>query len=149
VKLFVERWYPTGVAGGVTVAWTYCCPAAPDNMHDIFATSVGLAAIVVGFLATAMSIVLAAPDSKIMQELRSSGYIGELIWYLREPFLVGLALAAVALAGYFISADVAKKPAFVGALVFLSTLLIAGLFRIAMVFMHFLKAGVQKASRTK
>ena len=145
MKLFVERWYPTGLAVGVTFAWRRWCPTTPDNMHDIFATSVGLAAIVVGFLATAMSIVLAAPDSKIMQELRASGYIGELIWYLREPFLVGLALTFVALSGYFISADAGKQAGFVGTIVFLSSQMIAGLFRIAMVFMHFLRAGVEKA----
>jgi hypothetical protein len=140
MHLYVERTYPVAVAALTTAAWASLCKVPTESLHDLFATSVSLAAIVVGFLATAMSIVLAAPDSRVMKQLRESGYVHDLVWYLREPFVIGLVLAALSLSGYLISPTAAKANLFVGALVFFSTLMLAGLFRISMVFMHYLKA---------
>ena len=138
-SLKVERWYPFFLGAVVTGAWAHWCAPPKEGIHDLFATAVSFAAIVVGFLATAMSIVLAAPDSPIMRQLRSSGYIVELVRYLREPFMVGLAVGSLCLAGYYTSDAVSRSQWFLGSLVFLLTMLMAGLLRIAMVFMSFLK----------
>ena len=147
--LKVERWYPFGIGAIATILWAHWCllPPAADNIHDLFATEVSFAAIVVGFLATAMSIVLAAPDSAVMRQLRASNYIDDLVRYLKEPFIVGLAVAAVCLVGYF-EARVSRAPVFLGTLVFLTAMLVAGLCRIALVFMRFLKATAAQSTAT-
>ena len=138
-SLRVERWYLFFLGAAVTGAWAHWCAPPKDGLHDLFATAVSFAAIVVGFLAIAMSIVLAAPDSPIMRGLRGSGYIDDLVRYLREPFMIGLAVGALCLAGYY-ATEASKSQWFLGALVYLLSMLLAGLFRIAMVFMNFLKS---------
>lgn len=139
MKLWIERCYPIGLSIGAALAWLTWCRGPINGPHDLLATAVTLSSIVVGFLATAMSIVLAAPDSSLMKDLRSSGYVHDLVHYLREPFIVGLALAAFSLSGYVVSEDAAKGDLYVGVIIWLAAWMLGGLLRIAIVLMHFLK----------
>lgn len=139
MRLWIERWYPLGLSLLTVSAWSRWCSGPISGPHDLLSTAITLSSIVVGFLATAMSIVLAAPDSSLMRDLRNSGYIVELIRYLRQPFIVGLALAAFALSGYVVQEDVAKGDLYVGVVIWLAAWMLGGLLRIAIVLMHFLK----------
>lgn len=135
--LWVERWYPAAIAGVATALWLPL-GCVINQPHDVFNAAITLASIVVGFLATAMSIVLAS-DSKVMQDLRTSGYIADLVRYLREPFGTGLVLAGVALLGYFMPDDASKHRALAGTLLFLSVALCLGLLRIGNIMLKFLR----------
>jgi hypothetical protein len=129
--------------------WKSLAPVPLDSPRDLLGTLVSLASIVVGFLATAMSIIVAAPDSALIRDLRSSGYINDLIWYLKEPFLAGIALAAIGIAGYFLTPALLKSPIFLGGVVFLTSWLLAALCRVALVFMNFLRASAHASKENQ
>lgn len=138
--IWIERGYPFLVGLGCALLWYKLCGGAADSQRDLLGTLVSLSSIVVGFLATAMSIVVSAPDSSLIRELRTSGYSNDLIWYLKEPFSVGIVLVAVSILGYFLSTQELKSAVYVGALVGLTAWLLASLTRIGFVFMAFMRA---------
>lgn len=146
MRLWAERCYPAvfGLAAGV--AWLRLDGAVTESPRDLLATLVSLASIVVGFLATAISIVVSAPPTSLIRELRDSGYSHDLVRYLKEPFVVGLALLALAVAGYFLKPEHLKHSYCVAALITLTAWLVAALARIGFVFLGFLKASAFRAA---
>lgn len=147
-RLFRERWYPCFLGAVLSLGWYFLGLPSPESPRELLSTLVGLASIAVGFLATAMSIVVAAPEGPLLKQLRDSGYIEDLIRYLREPFAFGIGLVIACIAGYFLPKDSVSHPAFVATLIWLAATLLAGLFRISIVFMQFLRASVlQRKSR--
>ncbi|MCU7371598.1 hypothetical protein PEC18_12245 [Paucibacter sp. O1-1] len=139
--LWRERWYPS--LGGVIAAglWIFLGAGlpAPDAVRDLYATTMSLAAITVGFLATAMSIVVAAPDSPLVRQLSRSGYLKDLVRYLKEPFLVGIAIAGICLIGFVVPQCVAELPAFGATWAMLSAWMLLGLFRVGGIFVKIIE----------
>lgn len=141
--LFFERWYPTTVGILVTVAWWAVGHPllGKEEARDLYATSMSLASITVGFLATAMSIVAASPENSLIRQLKESRYMEDLIRYLREPFSVGLFFAALSLVGFFCNGLSGHAANAFGAIWVASAgSLLASMYRIGMVFVRFLKA---------
>ncbi|MDR7295473.1 hypothetical protein J2X16_000794 [Pelomonas aquatica] len=136
MNLFIERWYP--LASGMAAAlcwWWLCVPfPAPEAARDLYATTMSFAAISVGFLATAMSIIVAAPDSPLVRQLAQSGYLKDLVRYLREPFIVGILVAALCLSGFVLPVDPAKYWAFGTVWAALTVAMLLGLARIGFIF---------------
>lgn len=134
--LAFERWYPLGGALVLLCAWASFEMGMPasDAMRDLFATTMSLAAITVGFLATAMSIVVAAPESQLIKQLSQSGYLKDLVRYLREPFVVGIVIAALCMAGFVLPDTVTHHGAFGSTWAFLGTWLLLGLLRVGGIF---------------
>ncbi|RYG28568.1 MAG: hypothetical protein EON93_18365 [Burkholderiales bacterium] len=137
-QLWIERWYPIAVACVAAAVWHSLEAKLPgaDAIRDLYATTMGFAAITVGFLATAMSIVIAAPDSPLVRDLSESGYLSDLVRYLREPFLVGLAVAALCLLGFVVPATVTESTWFSSFWALCTVWLIGGLFRIGVIFVR-------------
>lgn len=154
-RLRLERWYPFIGAGIAAATWSYfglsLCP--PLAVHDIFANTLSIAAITVGFLATAMSIVVAAPDSPLIRELARSNYLSDLVRYLKEPFLVGIAIASFCLAGFVATESVTSHVAFGATWAFLAVWMLLGLFRIGTLFVRLIeligKRSLDKPRRTR
>jgi len=146
--LFREHWYP--LAGGLLAAvlwgWLNVEFPGPEAARDLYATTVSLASITVGFLATAMSIVVSTPDGPLVAKLASSGYLRDLIRYLREPFLVGLFVCATCLAGFILPPLVTQKWVFGATWSGATVWMLLGLVRIGVIFVRLLslagKAGL-------
>ena len=138
--LFREHWYP--LVGGLLVAAAWCFLhvefPAPDPARDLYATTVSLASITVGFLATAMSIVVSTPDGPLVKKLASSGYLKDLIRYLREPFLVGLLVCAICLVGFVLPEKVTQTAAFGATWSGATAWMLLGLVRIGVIFVRLL-----------
>ena len=138
--LLVERWYPSCLGAVAALAWYGLDLPAPENPRELLSTLVSLASIVVGFLATAISIVVAAPEGPLIRQIRDSGYVEDLARYLREPFLFGIALVLACIAGYLMTKDALGARALTAALLWLAASLLIGLLRISMVFVKYLRA---------
>lgn len=136
--LFRERWYPFVGAVAAAVLWCYLDLAMPsaDARRDLYATSMSFAAITVGFLATAMSIVISAPDSPLVRQLAKSGYLSDLIRYLKEPFLVGILIAALCLIGFILPDEKTAHRAFGAIWASLAVWVLLGLFRMGTIFVQ-------------
>lgn len=145
MALLWERLYPLLIAIAAAAVWWACGQPFPKTedgaTRDLFATAMSLASITVGFLATAMSIVIAAPDGALMRQLRTSSYLDDLVRYLREPFQVGLLVAGLSLLGFFTTSAPLDSLRWLNLLfVFCATLLLSTLFRIGSIFVTFMRA---------
>ncbi len=149
-RLYLERWYPAAGAILASAAWgalEFPFPE-PDAARDLYATTMGFAAITVGFLATAMSIVVAAPDSPLVRDLAASGYLKDLVRYLREPFMVGLCLAGLCLLGFVVSKEVAGGPLFGCYWAGFAAWLVLSLYRVGAIFVRIIEHIGNRSLRT-
>lgn len=139
--------------GGLVVALVWvlldASMPAPDALRDLLATSMSLAAITVGFLATAMSVVIAAPDSPIVRQLAVSGYLKDVIRYLKEPFLAGLTVASVCLLGFILPTKATNAVCYGALWSALCTWMILGLFRVGGIFVQVIELIGQLGSKPK
>jgi hypothetical protein len=131
-----ERWYPLVAAIAAAALWVYLGVKTPgaDALRDLYATSMSFAAITVGFLATAMSIVVSAPDGPLIRQLASSGYLEDLIRYLKEPFGVGILIAAQCLVGFVLPESLTSHIAFGAVWSGLVAWMLFGLYRMGTIF---------------
>jgi hypothetical protein len=139
-SLVFERWYPSSLGFILALVWFFLGLPPPENPRELLGTLVSLASIVVGFLATAMSIIVAAPEGPLIRQVRESGYVEDLARYLREPFLFGTALVVASVSGYFMTKEVLGSTYFMAALLWLAISLMFGLIRISLVFIKYLRA---------
>lgn len=146
--LFRERWYPTAVAAVVCVVWWWGGKPWPpaDAVRDLLATSMSLASITVGFLATAMSIIAASPDNSLLRQLRQSNYMDDLMRYLHEPFVVGIFFAALSLVGFFCSTFTGLAADVIATLwILCAASLLVSMQRIGSIFVKFLRASAKSS----
>jgi len=101
-SLFVERYYPYAAALLGAGAW-YCLGRPfPEDASSFLTAALGFAGTLAGFLATAQAILMALPSESVMGQLKSSGYIDDLVRYLREAFYGLMGFAILNLCGFFI-----------------------------------------------
>ena len=100
MKLRLERTYPIliGLAGGSAFfALAPKFPVAADAAPSLFSAIISIAAIAVGFLATAKSILLSIDSRPIIAKLRAAGYYDTLIDYLMGAAFWSLTLAGASI----------------------------------------------------
>ncbi|QBP10459.1 hypothetical protein [Cupriavidus metallidurans] len=99
-SLLLERYYPYFLAGVGTLAWYKFGQVFAVDAQSFLSAALGLSGTILGFLATAQSILMALPSDSVMGQLKRSGYIDDLVRYLRESLYVLAAYAAWNLYGF-------------------------------------------------
>lgn len=101
-SLTLERWWPyaSGCAGAA-VWWFVLGKPFPSDANDLYATAGGAAAVAIGFISTAMTIVLAISGTPVYRSLKQSGYGKRLLLYLFEGVLLGTLFVLTAILGFY------------------------------------------------
>lgn len=71
----------------------------------MLASSLTIAAILTGFLATAKAILISL-DSPLMNRIREAGYINDLVSYLSQSIWLSFSFCCFSLLGYFVQTNV-------------------------------------------
>lgn len=74
---------------------------AGDNLKDMFSASIGFGAIVAGFIATAISILMSLPSDSVMGRIKATTYLNDLICLLKHCFLSALGFSLYNLIAFF------------------------------------------------
>lgn len=98
-----ERFYPyvAGVSAGL-LWWTFT-PVFEAGSTEVLSASLTIGSILTGFLATSKAILLGLNEARIMNDLRRSGYIDDLVSYLAQAIFFSFSYAVVSLVGYFVN----------------------------------------------
>jgi hypothetical protein len=106
MKVFIEQWYPTGLALVATVAYLIVTRfiqwPPPHNVAAVMAAMGTFAGITVGFLATAKSILIAIDDRKIIRDLRTLGRYKRIINNIWAAIIWSLLMALLSAAWLFV-----------------------------------------------
>lgn len=102
MQLWIEKIYP--YAGGLLAAgiWWYLDAKFPDDTGAMLSASLTLGAILTGFLATSKTILIGLRGSAVMDTLRETTFIEELVSYLAAAIWLSFGFSLLALAGFFI-----------------------------------------------
>jgi hypothetical protein len=73
------------------------------KVSEVASAALTLGAILTGFLATAITIILALEDLPVMSRLRETGYIKEILDYLREAIWLCFAFSIWNIVGFFVA----------------------------------------------
>lgn len=103
MNLDLERVYPYLTGALAALAWWMFTPEFHADKAEVLSASLTVGSILTGFLATSKAILLSLNDTPIMQELRSSKYINDLVSYLAQAILFSFAYAVVSLVGFFLN----------------------------------------------
>lgn len=98
-----ERVYPYLAGALAALAWWIFTPEFHADKSDVLSASLTIGSILTGFLATSKAILLSLNDTKIMQDLRRSKYIKDLVSYLAQAILFSFGYAVVSLVGFFLN----------------------------------------------
>lgn len=97
-----ERLYPFLGGALAGVIWWYFKPRFPVDEKEFLAAALSLAAILTGFITTAKAILAALPSDSVMQHLRRSGYLEDLLAYLADALYGCLLFSMYCLLGFFL-----------------------------------------------
>jgi hypothetical protein len=99
-----ERLWPY-LAGVVVTAIWWCGFGAPfpDHPDGLLAASGGASAVLVGFLATAKTIILSVGNTEVFARFKAGGFTRLLFSYLYEALLFGIMLLVVSIMGFFVA----------------------------------------------
>jgi len=98
-----ERLYPfvIGIAAGT--AWYLLKIEFPQGKADtILSSTLTFGAILTGFIATAKTILMSLKGSRLFRTLVSSGYIKDLVSFLRDSIITSLLFCIASFVGFFI-----------------------------------------------
>lgn len=101
MKLLFEKLYPYIIAAIVTVLWYRLGIHLPSS-DSLLSSTLTVSGIFVGFLATSKAILLSM-NSAIIQDLKDSGYINDLVSYIGQAIWLNLTFCVVTVFGYFIN----------------------------------------------
>lgn len=100
--LYLEKLFPWLASFCCVVAWLYFSPPFAPDLKEFFAASVSVGAIFAGFLATAKAILMAMPPGSVMDAIRKSNYIENLVGYIRDAVYGAIAFVVISFAGFFV-----------------------------------------------
>lgn len=141
VNAKTEKLYPyvIGIVAGVAMACACskaaACLSFPGDA-DILSSSISLAAIFAGFLATAKSMIISI-QNPTMDKIRGTRFYKLLIQYLAEAIWVALVFCAFSLAGYFVPNR--GHALFVGLWTFLACASLLTWFRVTRAFLDVMR----------
>jgi len=96
-----ERYAPYMLALLSAIIWHVTDTKLPED-SSILSASLTLSAILTGFLATAKTIVMSSLESAVMIRVKKSGYLVDLISYLKQAIWLSFSFCIVSLIGFFI-----------------------------------------------
>lgn len=102
-SIYLERLAPYLLAFAGCLMWWKFDMHFPKG-ENILSSSLTLGAILTGFLATAKAIMMTL-DSPIMQRIRQTTYIDDLVSYLSQAIWLSFGLCIISIAGFFCSTD--------------------------------------------
>lgn len=100
MKLLFEKAYPYIIAVIAATLWYQLGIRLPSS-DSILSSTLTVSGIFVGFLATSKAILLSM-NSTVIQDLKKSGYINELVSYISQAIWLNLFFCIVNVLGYFI-----------------------------------------------
>ncbi len=98
-NLTVEKYLPYIIALAALLIWKILDVHMPKET-SILASSLTIGAILTGFLATSKAILMTL-DSPVMQRLRDTSYITQLVSYLRQAIWLSFSFCIISLVGFF------------------------------------------------
>lgn len=98
-----ERTYPYLAGALAALAWWVLTPEFHAQKSDILSASLTVGSILTGFLATSKAIMLSLKDTQIMQDLKRSKHIKDLVSYLAQAILFSFGYAVISLVGFFLN----------------------------------------------
>lgn len=110
MKLWIERLYPLFLASIAAYAWHRLGLQLPRDEKEFLGAAVSLGAILTGFIATAQAILAALPKDGIMSQLKSSGYINDLVPYLAQALYSCLTFSVISLGAFWMQDDHVRLP---------------------------------------
>lgn len=102
-SIHLERLSPYILATAGGLLWWKFQVVLPTG-DAILGSSLTLGAILTGFLATAKAIVMSL-DSPIMQRIRETTYINDLVSYLSQAIWLSFGFCIVSIIGFFVSTN--------------------------------------------
>lgn len=99
-RLLFEKTYPYIFGLIASTLWVESKLPFPSEESDILSATLSVSSIFVGFLTTSKSILMGM-NSQILNDLRRSGYIRELVSYIGQAIWLNLVFCAINIAGYF------------------------------------------------
>jgi hypothetical protein len=99
-RLLLEQIYPYVIALGCAVTWSQWATGFPQS-EALLGATLTVSGILIGFLATSKALMLSL-DSKVLDDLRTSGYIQELVGYLGQAIWANLLFCALCVVGFFV-----------------------------------------------
>jgi hypothetical protein len=106
MSLSTEQAYPylAGIAAGILYFFVGKMCSIPDTLHQLFAAVISIAAIAVGFLATAKALLITiSEDRPLIQKLNAIGYYDRFHHYLDAGIGWSFALSIFSAVGLLIS----------------------------------------------
>ena len=101
MKLFFEKIYPYLLGLIASVLWLRVRGTFPTG-DSLLSATLTVSGIFVGFLATSKAILMSM-SSPIIEELKRSGYIEELVSYIGQAIWINLLFCSINVIGYFVS----------------------------------------------
>jgi len=95
-----EKWHPYLLALIGAAAWYRFEPVFPKG-NDILSASLTVGAILVGFLATAKSLLMTL-DTPVLRRLAAAGYIKDIASYMGQGIYILFIFCVWSMLGYFI-----------------------------------------------
>lgn len=103
MKLLFEKAYPYLFGILASVIWLQLKGAFPKG-DSLLSSTLTVSGIFVGFLATSKAILMSM-SSPIIEDLKRSGYIEELVSYIGQAIWVNLLFCSLSVVGYFTATD--------------------------------------------
>ena len=103
-KLQIENLYPYIIGMLASIVWLIVSPLFPEK-DSLLSSTLTVSGIFVGFLATSKAILISM-NSPIIDELKKTGYIHELVSYIGQAIWINLLFCTWNVIGYFVNTSV-------------------------------------------
>ncbi len=141
----MNRWlalhYPALAAVCAAALWCYGHAKFPPDEKEFLGAAISIGSILTGFIATAKAILAALPSDSVMDRLRKSGYINDLVRYLSGALYGCLAFSVFSMMGFFFmepDKHVLNGP-YAGAWVALAVYALASFYRVSSLLMKIIQ----------
>lgn len=102
----VERWWPYVLAALALAVWFWGLQAPfPSPSDALLGASGGASAVLVGFLATAKTVILSVSNAEVFKRLKAGKFHGLIFNYLFESITIGMVFLLVSMVGFFVDRD--------------------------------------------
>lgn len=127
-KSELEKWLPYIIGFIFTLLYYLLSDkkTLPDSLKDIFSAATSFSSITIGFLATAMSILLSIDNNHIIRELKNVKIYYKLIDYFMDAIKISFIVALLSLLGLFLDLKATKSWYFLAFHVWLFFLITSG-----------------------
>lgn len=100
MKLWFEKLYPYIFGVIASTLWYELALKFPSS-DSVLSSTLTVSGVFVGFLSTSKAILMSM-SSPILEDLKSSGYIEELVSYIGQAIWVNLIFCGINVSGYFV-----------------------------------------------